>query len=150
MKYGVVACPACRTARIIELAFNTFSCQRCGKRHESAGLRKFYATDSDEEARRALGELNVKLSGKIEAYAEFRELQARPEPTGLEARKGEAARVDSIIERLRGEATELDDERIATLLAAEGVPSSRVSAYVERLVVAGVLYEPSPGKYRFV
>ncbi|MBI4393710.1 MAG: hypothetical protein HY556_07950 [Euryarchaeota archaeon] len=150
MKFGVVACPDCRTARIIDLSPKTFSCQRCGKRHESAAIKKFYTTDSDEEARRALGELNVRLSGKLEAYEEFREAQSRPVPMGVEARRGEAATVDSLVEGMRGGVVEFDEKGLAQRLEAEGIDGDRAASHIERLVAGGVIYEPTPGRFRFV
>lgn len=150
MKFGVVACPDCRTARIIDLSPKTFSCQRCGKRHESAKLKKFYTTDSDEEARRALGELNVRLSGKLEAYEEFREAQSRPVLVGAEARRGEVALVDSLVEQMRGEAREFDEATLAQMLDEEGLDVSHAASHIERLVAGGIIYEPTPGRFRFV
>ncbi len=62
-KYGVIVCPDCETARVVDLNDKTSRCYRCGKRLILKKMKIYYRTSSSKEARWAVGRLNAEISG---------------------------------------------------------------------------------------
>ena len=62
-KYAVVICPDCRNPFIIEPGTKTVSCRHCNKRHETAKLRVFMATDDFKQAQAMRGSINAHICG---------------------------------------------------------------------------------------
>jgi len=63
MKYGIIVCPNCKTAKIVDLSYKTSRCNSCNKLLKLAKLRVLYKSDSQQEIRSVIGEVNKKVSG---------------------------------------------------------------------------------------
>ncbi len=60
-RYGVVVCPDCLTAKAVDLGDRTSKCHKCGKKLKLEKMKMYYRTDSQEEARWAIGRLNAEI-----------------------------------------------------------------------------------------
>lgn len=140
-KLWVVACSRCRQARVCKAGQKTTTCGHCGRTLQLALLKKHLETSSPDEAQRAAGLLNARLSGKLEAFVE----EALPPPPA--PRRGDrAAQMRRLALELTREGPFSEGEFRAALEAA-GLDGGRATQHLEALVVQGVLYEPRPGRY---
>lgn len=58
MMYGVVVCPSCRNARIVDLSFKTTRCPRCNKLLHVDKLRVLAESSSQHDLREIIGKIN--------------------------------------------------------------------------------------------
>lgn len=65
MKFGVIVCPRCRNAKVVDLSFKTTTCFRCNKKITLDKVKILYKSDSEQEIRKAIGIINVELSKKF-------------------------------------------------------------------------------------
>ena len=68
MKYGVIVCPNCKTAKGVDLSYKTTKCINCNKKLILHKLKILYKTNSEEELRQALGLINAEMDGKLEDF----------------------------------------------------------------------------------
>jgi len=62
MKFGIIVCPKCRNSKVVDLSHKTTICFRCNKKIDLNKVKIFYKSNSDQEIRKILGLINVKLS----------------------------------------------------------------------------------------
>jgi len=169
MAYVVIVCSGCRLARGAPEGAKTASCPSCGRRLRVQELRKYYSSESLDKIREAIGQLNARLKGGLDAYLEdlygsVPDTPPRPgKPRNEEER--EAAREEkasrdggrrvpsnkldrAIILCLmgRGPATR---EEILPLLPMKCTPG-QLEKRLEALRRAGMLYEPKAGVFALV
>ena len=169
MAYVVIACSRCRLARGAAETARTASCPGCGRKLLVAGLRKYYRSESLDQIREAIGQLNARLKGGLDAYIEdlyasVPERAPAPKPPAdpeeLKAKKDD--------ERLRqmGRAVPTNrlDRAIILCMMGRGPATSeelirhlpmkctveQLDRRLEALRRTGLLYEPSAGKYALV
>lgn len=71
MKYSIIVCHHCQTAKIIENPCKTTRCIRCGQRLVINQVKKFFETNKLQEAQNVIGFLNAKKDGKEEEFKLF-------------------------------------------------------------------------------
>ena len=71
MKFGVIVCSKCKKVKGVDLTSKTTKCHRCGKILTINKLKIFYKTNSQEELRKAIGIMNVKLDGRLDEFEEM-------------------------------------------------------------------------------
>ena len=71
MKFGIVVCPKCKKAKVVDLSCKTTKCYRCGKVLKLEKLKILYETDSEDKVRQALGLVNAEMDGKFEEFKEI-------------------------------------------------------------------------------
>ena len=64
MKYGIIVCPRCRNSKVVDLFYKTTTCFRCNKKIDLNKVKIIYKSNSEEEIRKAIGDLNIKLNKK--------------------------------------------------------------------------------------
>ncbi len=64
MKYGIIVCPRCRNSKVVDLFYKTTTCFRCNKKIDLNKVKILYKSNSEEEIRKAIGTLNIKLNKK--------------------------------------------------------------------------------------
>jgi hypothetical protein len=62
MKFGIVICPHCRTARGTRLDAKTAACVKCGKRLDLKKVKIQYKVETESELAQAVQEYNRKLA----------------------------------------------------------------------------------------
>ncbi|MEF8874078.1 MAG: hypothetical protein V5A88_05340 [Candidatus Thermoplasmatota archaeon] len=88
-KFGVIVCPDCKAAKVVDLTDKTSGCHRCGKRLVLKKMRVYYRTDSRKEARWAIGRVNAEMSGG--EMPEEEEEKESDDPHVKASRKAEVA-----------------------------------------------------------
>ena len=58
MRYGIVVCPKCRNAKLVDLKYNTTKCNRCNKILKLNNLVILYKSNSQSAIRAKIGEIN--------------------------------------------------------------------------------------------
>ena len=71
LKYGIIICPHCSSSRIIEQQHKTITCIRCRRRLSLKKIRIHFETNSIEEARQILGQINAEKDGQLESFKKF-------------------------------------------------------------------------------
>lgn len=69
MKFKVVLCPRCKTARGIRSDAKSATCPRCGKRMDLKKARELSEVESEKELASVVMELNTRLKGGEDIYA---------------------------------------------------------------------------------
>jgi hypothetical protein len=64
MKFGVIVCPKCKSAKGVLLLHKTTRCNRCGKTLTINKLRILHKTNSESELRHSIGLINAEIEGK--------------------------------------------------------------------------------------
>jgi hypothetical protein len=64
MRLGAIICPNCTQVKGVDLSKQTTRCIRCGKTLHLKKLTIFYATESQEQLRHAIGLLNAEIQKK--------------------------------------------------------------------------------------
>ncbi|MBP1988377.1 DUF5817 domain-containing protein [Halolamina salifodinae] len=90
--YAVVGCTECGTYWLLTdpEASDSATCPKCGRRHQTKKLKRFYETEDREAAREARAALLAKKHGNSEAFdevAHVSELEAEVEESGLSERE---------------------------------------------------------------
>ena len=71
MKFGIVVCPKCKKAKVVNLSCKTSRCYRCNEILTFDSLKIWYKTDSEQKARLALGIVNAEIDGRLDEYKEI-------------------------------------------------------------------------------
>jgi hypothetical protein len=168
-KYAVVVCPDCKNPFIIEPGPKTVSCRICNKRHETAKLRVFIATDDFKQAQAARGSINAhvcgdptfdaEVDGMIDAGASplldgerFRNDKARVDEKMREEakqtrQKGQTATLVETFEELAA-AGDVDIEEYWTRVTHTGITRKKFDEWVDRMIETGTAYSPTFGVLR--
>jgi len=168
-KYAVVICPDCRNPFIIEPGTKTISCRSCNKRHETAKLRVFLATDDFKQAQAMRGSINAHICGdpnfdespgmglddesvqKIDGQR-FREDKARvDEKMREEARqtrtKGQTATLIEVFEEMAADG-DVDIDEYWTRVSGSGITRKKFEVWVDKMIQSGAAYSPEYGYLR--
>ena len=70
MAYIVIVCSRCRLARGAAETAKTASCPNCGRKLQVGELRKYFRSESLDQIREAIGQLNARLKGGLDIYLE--------------------------------------------------------------------------------
>jgi len=70
-KYGIIACPSCRYAKIVDLSIKSTKCIKCNKILVLNKVKILSKSNSIEELRNALGLVNAKLDGNIDEFKKY-------------------------------------------------------------------------------
>ncbi|MCK4902543.1 MAG: hypothetical protein KAS76_04225 [Thermoplasmatales archaeon] len=68
MKYGIIVCPKCKSAKGVILTNKTTKCNRCSKTLVFEKMRILYKTDSQQKLRSSLGLVNAEIDGKLKKF----------------------------------------------------------------------------------
>ena len=68
MKFGVIVCPKCRTAKGVSLSSKTTRCTRCNKVIHLDKVKILYKTNSEQKLRQAIGLINAEIDGNIASF----------------------------------------------------------------------------------
>lgn len=161
MPLAVLLCPRCKGAILADTAHDTTTCKRCGKRVTVADMRVFHETTDPEEARRVAGALNARRAGgDAEAERFVEEVLADDGDGGAESatpleravaeakqRSGRDARAKAAALALARD-DDLTVEALAEALDRLGHDADRADDLLEAWTREGVLFEPTPGRYR--
>jgi transposase-like protein len=71
MKFGIVVCPRCKKAKVVDLSCKTTKCHRCGKVLRLEHLKILYKSNSDQKIRQAWGLVNAEMDGRLEDFKEL-------------------------------------------------------------------------------
>ena len=162
MAYVVIVCSRCRLARGAPEHARTASCPSCKRKLRVPELKKYHRTESLTELAEAIGQLNARLKGGLDAYlGELEERAAgqkkrHPVP-GLPQMDATAASPPATPP---APASKLDRAILAFLerrgpqrleVILEGLPHpttpERLEKRLEALGRAGLVFEPSSGVY---
>ena len=168
MRFGVILCPQCKTARGIMLGSKTTSCVKCGKKINLKKARLLVKVRTESDLAHAVGEINMKLSNGQEVYQmDLKILEDEKETIGSQAKEPKNI-YDTIAERLSevpgrdnrikaaakeiyskiGEFTEKD---FLEVLKRTGFKEEdELRNYLRRLLENDIIYEPKNGIYRCV
>jgi len=61
MKYGIVVCSKCKKAKIVDLSYMTTKCFFCNKTLKIDKIKILYKSNSQEQIRQIIGNINKKL-----------------------------------------------------------------------------------------
>jgi hypothetical protein len=174
--YAVVGCTDCTALWLLSNpdSAKTARCPRCGRRHQTKKLRRFFESDDRDAARQARSELLAKRQGASEAVADIasvaemeRQTQEPAvddreylEASGLDADAVAAAGNESRGSRpsrsrdevLRAAVREQDrptEAEIVDYATDHGVPADAARDLLETLVRRGEVSE-SRGRYRLL
>lgn len=173
MAYVVIVCSRCRLARGAAETAKTASCPKCGQKLRVPELRKYYRSESLDQVREAIGQLNARLKGGLDSYLgdlyasvpDGKPVAPSP-PSSLEEAQEAQARKDE--ERLRQSGRAVPSNRLdrAIVMCLMGRPPlasgeilpllpmkctlEQLDRRLEGLRRSGMLYEPKAGKYALV
>ncbi|WP_152042744.1 DUF5817 domain-containing protein [Salinigranum salinum] len=171
--YAVVGCTDCTALWLLSDpdTSKTARCPRCGRRHQTRKLRRFFESDDRDAARQARSELLAKRQGASEAVADLEsvaEMERQTEEpavddheylegSGLDADAVAAAGSESRGSRSRDQVVrdavrEQDrpsEEEVVDYAAEYGVPADAARDLLETLVRRGEISE-SRGRYRLL
>ena len=171
--YAVVGCTDCAALWLVSDpdASKTTRCPRCGRRHQTRKLRRFFESDFEDEARQARSELLAKKQGASEAFdsldsvAELARRADEPvvddreylERSGIDAdevAEASASRPqsrsrDQIVEDAVREQDRPTEADIVDYAVDHGVPADAARSLLERLTRRGDASE-SGGRYRLL
>ena len=169
MKFGVVLCSRCNTARGVGLDVKTAECPRCGKRLDMKKTRILCRAETESEVAKAVMEYNIKLGDGEDIYEQdIKVIKDKHGNIGLIRNKKPSDVYGLVVGKLNfikghddkvvaaarelcrylGHFTEYDMNEVLKHLDfyGEGV----CERYITRLIENNVIYEPKTGMYRCV
>ena len=167
MKFGVVLCSRCTTARGVRLGAKTATCTQCGKKLNLKKAKILCEVDSVKDVAGAVRQYNTELKGGAEVYARdiraVEKKQKKLDLAGMGKPQDVYAEVSSKLVTVRarddkitaaaqelgrhlGEFTQNDFSEVLKRIGIEGEKVSEM--YIARLIENNVIYEPKSGLYR--
>ncbi|WP_411966940.1 DUF5817 domain-containing protein [Haloferax sp. YSSS75] len=178
--YAVVGCTDCGNLWLLSdpRESKTATCSRCGRRHQTKKLRRFFESEDRDAARQARSALLAKKHGDSEAFAQVEhvaELDRQVDESGIDdreylegsgldadevfdageqARRGRASssgsvdRLTAIKDAIRDGDRPTEDEVVAAA-SEQGVPAEKARDLLEKLRRRGEVSE-SGGRYRLL
>ncbi|KAB1198613.1 MULTISPECIES: DUF5817 domain-containing protein [Haloferax] len=178
--YAVVGCTDCANMWLLSdpRASKTATCPRCGRRHQTKKLRRFFESEDRDAARQARAALLAKKHGNSEAFAKVEhvsELGRRAEESGIDDREylegsgldadevfdageqakrgragssGSVDRLTVVKDAVRDGDRPTEDEVVAAA-TERGVPEEKARDLLEKLRRRGDVSE-SGGRYRLL
>ena len=166
MKFGVVLCSRCKTARGVRLNTKTATCAKCQKRMDLKRTRILCKVETEREVALAVRKYNTKLKGGEEIYArDMRIVNENKEQTRvvinetsdiytevvrklirIRARDERVVAAAQELYRYLGEFTGKDLYEVLKLLGFD--KEEDCHKYIDKLIANDVIYEPKRGVYR--
>ncbi len=140
-RYGIIVCPECHNARVVDLSNKTVSCSHCGKRLKIKKMKLYYETDSQKEASWAVGRINAKMEdGELpEKEEKEKDVYAKAlESSSVGDNRRE--RLTALAKVLSRELGEFDEEDIKVI--AERADLGSEEDIIEDLRKIDIVYEP--------
>lgn len=171
--YAVVGCTDCAALWLVSdpESSKTARCPRCGRRHQTRKLRRFFESDDRDAARQARAALLAKKQGASEAFSSLdsvAQMEAQTdepvvddreylERSGLDADEVAAAGTETQQSRTRDqvvrdairEGDRPDEDRVVAYAVDNGVPAEAARDLLEKLTRRGEVSE-SRGRYRLL
>ncbi len=173
--YAVVGCNNCNTMWLLRdpRDANTATCPRCGKRHQTKKLKRFFKSEDRAAAQEARAALLAKKHGDSEAFADVAhtaELARQVENAGVSDREylegaglnadeiesagdqatGSKSRDELVREAIKRAGDDRPTESEVVAYAVDrGVPREAAKKLLDRLVRSGEATE-SGGRYRLL
>jgi hypothetical protein len=163
MKFGVIQCSSCKTARGVKLSAKTVLCSRCSKRIVLSKARILCKVENERELAHAVMKYNAKLGGGEKIYAQDLELAKGKEEHvelnntsdiydeiagRLNKVRGRDNKIEACAKELcyhLGEFTEADFNDV---LARIGIDKDKDPSYIDILMANNVIYQPKNGIYK--
>jgi hypothetical protein len=168
MRFGVILCPQCKTARGIMLGSKTTSCVKCGKKINLKKARLLVKVRTESDLAEAVGKINMKLGNGEEDYQtdlkmlkdekEIKRSQAE-EPKNIYDRiaarlsevPGRDNRIKASAKEIYSEIGEFTEKDFFEVLKRTGFKEGdELRNYLRRLLENDIIYEPKNGLYRCV
>ena len=169
MAYVVIVCSRCRLARGAPETAKTATCPRCGRKLRVPKLRKYYRSESLDQLREAIGQLNARLKGGLDVYLEdlcssVPEKARAPKPS-VDPEELTAKKEDARIRQMGRTVPSNKLDRAIMLCLMGRCPATsgeilpllpmkctieQLERRLEALRRTGLLYEPVAGKFAFV
>jgi hypothetical protein len=168
MRFGVVLCPSCRTAKGIVLKAKTATCPKCQRKWSLKNTNIVHKVDSESNLASVVGEYNMKLNDGEEIFLEdlrtSRKKKADAKQKFLEPQvlydeiAGRMKDVRGKFEKLTIAAKELSlalgefsQEEFAEVLKRAGYGTEKDhEKYLLWSLENDVIYEPKMGRYRYM
>jgi transcription elongation factor Elf1 len=167
MRFGVILCPHCKTARGIVMGTKTTSCAKCGKKVNLKVARLLLKVDSESELAQAVGEINLKLNNGKEIYQmdlkllskekESKELEKEPQDI-YDRIAGKLSEITGRDQRIKmaakelyfeiGWFTEKDFFEVLKRLGIQG--DGEIKNYLARLLENDYIYQHQTGIYHYI
>lgn len=143
--FGVIICPKCHRARGVSLTTKKAKCSHCGHAIDVSLARVYHKTESHEELVLAVQRMTEKLAINIEDYPAERKRRAKapvvPSKRGITTEE-DLRHVISELSSAKGEFGAED------LVSRFGMGEGEALEIIQRLLEAGMVYEPSAGRFR--
>lgn len=143
--YGVIICPKCHRARGVSLSTKKAACSHCGHVINVSLARVYHRTESQEELVLAVQKMTEKLAVSIEDYPAERKRPARPAPEPAKRSLGSEEGLRHLLIDITSTKVEFGTQDLMALLAMK---EEEVSNLIQRMMQAGLIFEPAPGRYR--
>jgi hypothetical protein len=165
MKFGVVQCSRCKTAKGIRLETKSTKCPKCGKKLDLNKTKLLCKVDNEKELASVVMRYNTRLEGGEDIYAkDVNIVKERRFPSASNVKMSDIhtliarklipirARNEKIVAaaqelcRVLGEFTEQD---LREVLKHVGIKEDDIpKKFIPRLIENNVIYEPKRGVYR--
>lgn len=173
--YAVVGCNDCNNLWLLRDPGTSAQCPRCGKRHQTKKLRRFFESEDREAARQARAAMLAEKQGELESFRELDSVAEMEqyvdsvgvdereylERSGFDANEVEAveaagdvstqssrSRREIVVDALREQDRPAEDEIVA-YATDHGVPADAVRDLLKKLTRRGEVSE-SRGRYRLL
>ena len=70
-RYAVIACPKCKTKKIVDTSSKSTICNRCNKKLDLKQVRFLFESNSQAKARVVIGILNAEQDGKEKEFVNY-------------------------------------------------------------------------------
>ncbi len=153
MAYLVVACQGCGAPKVAEEGRKTTQCPRCSHRIAIGEAIVHARTETVEQARHALGQVNAsKAGGELAQPAPAEPTRDAVDRALIQARSvtAKASRVRLAAEGLTREFETFTHEQWLEALARLDILVPEAREHLDRLKQANLVAEPEHGVYRFV
>ena len=142
--FGVIVCPRCNRVCGVDLGTERKRCPVCGHRIEVSKAKVYFKTDSQEELAEAVRRLADEIAPSLDNGLKPKEKREQP----AERTKLDEVGLRMVIVRLTRRHGEFDIDDLAEEMG--DVKREQLESIVRKMLSAGLIYEPSPGKYRSV
>jgi len=164
MRFGVIQCSNCKTARGIELNSKTAQCPRCGKKLNVKKAKILSTAATEKELVSEVARFNVAISKGEEIYArdvETSDIQGKGNVSGQEKdvydtiaskllnTKGRDERLRAVALELGSRLGEFTEDDYANVLMKMGFKEDDdFGLYIKKLKESDIIFEPKSGIYR--
>jgi hypothetical protein len=138
--FGVIVCPRCTLVQGADRTMARITCPRCGTKIEVGKAKVYFSTDSPLELAEGVRQVGGQLVYDIELPA------LPPDPTTTSVPRTDEQALRSLIHSLTPDGRETSREEIGR--AFPGMGDDELDVLIARLLMAGGIYESSPGRYR--